>query len=168
MRISLIAAVAENGVIGYKGKLPWRVKEDMQFFRKLTWGHCIVFGRRTFESIGKPLEGRKIIVLTRKAFKLQPKNSVLYASSLEEAIKKAKSLKEKELFIGGGAGVYQKSLPIADRIYLTKLNIAPKGDTYFPKFDTSRWTITDEKIIVRDIPPTTVKFLLLERKVEEK
>ena len=141
VKVSLIAAVAENGVIGKDNQLPWHIKSEFQYFKNTTVGHPIVMGRRSFESLGKPLPKRANIVVTRdKNFQAA---GVIVAHSLEEGIKIAKDIavKEKlgEVFIGGGADIYRLSLPGADRLYLTEVHMKPDGDTRFPDFDRGDW-----------------------------
>ncbi len=128
MTISYIVAAAQNGVIGKEGRLPWKLKEDLQFFKTKTWGHCVVMGRNTFESIGRPLPGRHNIILTS-----QKKVGEGYhiVQSPEQAIERAKSLSETELFVIGGAKIYESFLPWVQKIYLTEVEGNFEGDTYF-------------------------------------
>lgn len=129
MIISIIAAMASNGVIGRDGGLPWNLPEDLRRFRELTTGHTIIMGRKTYESIGRPLPGRRNIVVTR-----QPRFSaqgVLTAGSLQAAL--ALTAGENEVFICGGGEIYRQALPLADRIYLTFLDSPWPGDTFFPE-----------------------------------
>lgn len=141
IKVSLIAAVAENGVIGKNNQLPWHIKSEFQYFKSTTLGHPIVMGRRSFESLGKPLPKRANIVVTRdKNFSAK---GVIVAHSLEDGIKIAKDIaaqdKVDEVFIGGGADIYRLSLPGADRLYLTEVHLKPEGDTRFPDFDRKDW-----------------------------
>lgn len=144
IKVSLIAAVAENGVIGKNNQLPWHIKSEFQYFKNTTVGHPIVMGRKSFESLGKPLPKRANIVVTRdKTFTAQ---GVIVAHSLDEGIQIAKDIAAKEnvgeVFIGGGADIYRMSLPGADRLYLTEVHLKPEGDTLFPAFDREGWTET--------------------------
>jgi dihydrofolate reductase len=128
MIISIIAAMAENRVIGRDGELPWDIPADRQRFRELTMGHPVIMGRRTFESIGRPLPGRPTIVLTRR-----PDYRVAgcqVAHSLDEAL--AACGDAAEAFICGGEGLYRQTLPLAERIYLTTVHTRCAGDTFFP------------------------------------
>jgi dihydrofolate reductase len=132
LRISIIAAVAENGVIGRDGQLPWRLSGDLRRFKRLTMGHTIVMGRRTWESIGRPLPGRKTIVVTRqKDYRIESQD-VVVASSFDEALQAASANNEDEVFIVGGAELYREAMPRADRLYLTMVKAHVAGDTYFP------------------------------------
>jgi dihydrofolate reductase len=142
IKVSLIAAVADNGVIGKNNELPWRIKSEFQYFKNTTVGHPIVMGRRSFESLGKPLPKRANIVVTRdKNFKAE---GVIVAHSLEDGLRIAKDIAAKDnvdqVFIGGGADIYRLSLPGADRLYLTEVHLKPEGDTLFPTFDRTAWT----------------------------
>jgi dihydrofolate reductase len=133
MTISIIVAVAENQAIGYNNQLLWRLKEDLQRFKSLTMGHHIIMGRKTYESIGKPLPGRTSVVITRDLnFKAEGCRVV---HSLEEALK----VEDSEVFIIGGAEIYNQALPLADKIYLTRIHASFPGDTFFPELDLNEW-----------------------------
>ncbi len=141
--LSLIVAVADNGVIGRAGGLPWRLGSDLKRFRKLTMGHPLIMGRRTFESIGKPLDGRDSIVLTRAAG-VKDREGVYFTPSLEKAIELAKTRANSrgvfEVFVIGGANLFEQALPLAQRIYLTRVHGSPEGDVYWnPQFG-GEWT----------------------------
>jgi dihydrofolate reductase len=136
--ISLLVAMDEKRGIGKDGKLPWRLSSDMKRFRELTMGHHIIVGRKTFESIGKPLPGRQTIIVTRNPdYRVE---GCLIAGSVEAAIELAASRGESEAFVIGGANIYAQSLDIADRIYLTEVHAEVDADTFFPEFDRSEWT----------------------------
>lgn len=144
MRITIIAAVARNGVIGHKGKIPWHLPADLAHFKRTTLGHTLVMGRRTFESTGA-LPGRRTLVLTRDR-EWKPESAeegreaqVEVVCSLEEAIDRARDLGETELFICGGENVYRQALPRADRMVLTRVEAEPEGDTQFPEPNWERW-----------------------------
>jgi len=141
MRIVLVAAVGENNVIGYHGQLPWRLRSDLKRFRKLTMGKPVVMGRKTFESIGKPLDGRTNIVLTRD-LALKVPGGVL-ATSLDAALSYAREDARKrgvdEIMVIGGSDVFADSLPLADRLEITHVHVAPEGDVYFPPIDPAVW-----------------------------
>ena len=130
--LALIVAIADNGVIGRKGELPWRLGSDLRRFRKLTMGHPLIMGRKTFEAIGKPLDGRDSIVVTRGSVSLALNFHVFGASSLEEALTiartQAKARRVKEAFVIGGAELFEAALPHANRIYLTRVHASPEGD----------------------------------------
>jgi dihydrofolate reductase len=136
--LSLIVAVADNGVIGRGNALPWRLGSDLKRFRKLTMGHPLIMGRHTFESIGKPLDGRDSIVVTRGARAAEGER-LFFAPSLEEAIglaeARARGRGAGEVFIIGGARLFEHALPMANRVYLTRVHGSPLGDVYWnPQF----------------------------------
>jgi dihydrofolate reductase len=143
MRVSLIAAVAENGVIGYRGALPWHLPDDLRRFKALTMGHHLIVGRRTFESIGRGLPGRRMVVLSRRRASLP--DGVAGAVSLEEALRRAEEAGDDEVFVAGGAEVYGLALPHADRLYLTRVHAAPQGDTFFPTIDLRSWHLVESE-----------------------
>jgi dihydrofolate reductase len=134
-RISLIVAVARNGVIGKDGKLPWHLPEDLKRFKALTMGHHIIMGRRTWESIGRPLPGRKSVVVTRQRDYSAPGAIVVH--SLPDAV--AACAGDDEVFVIGGEEIYRTALPIADRIHLTRLDADYAGDTRFPALAPGQW-----------------------------
>jgi len=136
--ISLLVAMDERRGIGKDGKLPWRLSSDMKRFRELTMGHHIIVGRKTFESIGKPLPGRQTIVVTRNAS--YSGEGCLIAGSVQEAIDLAEARGETEAFVIGGADIYAQALDVADRIYLTAVHAEVDADTFFPEFNRSPWT----------------------------
>ena len=140
-RIYLIAAVAKNGVIGARGKLPWHLPEDLKHFRKLTLGHPVIMGRRTWESLGKPLPGRENIVITRKAGYAAPGASV--ALSPEAAI--ALCAGEPLAFVIGGAEIYAAALPLADGLVLTEIQRDYEGDTRFPDWERNAWRASQKE-----------------------
>ncbi len=136
--ISIIAALAENRVIGVNNTLPWRLPNDLKHFRRLTTGHAIIMGRKNYESIGKPLPERTNIVVTRnRDYRV---DGCLIAHSLDEALRLAGD--DPEIFIIGGAEIYREALPFADRLYLTRVHAAVKGDTFFPEIDNNNWKET--------------------------
>ena len=140
-RIYLIAAVARNGVIGAHGKLPWHLPEDLQHFKKLTLGHPVVMGRRTWASLGKPLPGRENIVITRQPGFAAPGASI--AASLEAAI--ALCAGEGLAFVIGGAEIYAAALPLADGLVLTEIDGDYEGDTRFPDWDRKAWRVSQKE-----------------------
>ena len=133
----MIVAVASNGVIGRGGELPWRLPDDLARFKALTMGHHLIVGRRTWESIGRPLPGRRMVVISRGAPELPPEVSL--AGSLDEALDLAAAAGEEEAFVGGGAALFAEALPRADRIYLTRVLADVPGDVLLPDFDETRW-----------------------------
>lgn len=141
MGIALIAAVAENNVVGKDNELPWYLPEDLKHFKQLTLGKPIIMGRLTYESIGKPLPGRANIVVSRQQ-NYRPEGvkvvgSLIDALSLAEPIAKAEGL--DEVMVIGGAQIYAEAMPFADTLYLTEIHKVIEGDTYFPELDWARW-----------------------------
>lgn len=131
-RISLIAAISENRVIGNGGEIPWHLKDDFRRFKERTTGHAIIMGRKTHESIGRPLPGRTNIVITRDTSREIPGCTVV--GSLDEALTKAREIESEEIFVIGGGQVYAEALPLADRLYLTLVHAIMDGDTFFPEY----------------------------------
>jgi dihydrofolate reductase len=143
-RLELIAAVAANGVIGRAGQLPWHLPDDLKHFKQLTHGHAIVMGRRTYESIGRPLPGRQNIVVSR-TWDERPHPAVAVAGSLDDAIALvAAAASPPHAFIIGGAALYADALARVDVMHLTELDEAVAGDTFFPPFDRSQWRLLEE------------------------
>jgi dihydrofolate reductase len=143
MRITLIAAMAENRVIGRDNALPWHLPADLARFKQRTEGHVVIMGRRTFESVGRPLPNRRSIVITRKRDFHPPGAEI--ARSLEEALEIARESKQDEVFILGGAEIYALALPDVDRLEFTIVHADVSGDTFFPECDLSKWTLQDEQ-----------------------
>jgi dihydrofolate reductase len=135
-RLTLVAAVADNGVIGNAGDIPWRIPADFAHFKALTLGHVLVMGRATYDSIGRALPGRTTIVLTRDP--AWSADGVVAARSLEEALRLAETL-PGEVFVAGGAAVYAEALEHAHAQVLTEVHLSPEGDTHYPQFDRSEW-----------------------------
>lgn len=137
MVISMIAAVAENRVIGNKNTIPWHLPADFKYFKETTFGKTIVMGLNTFSSIGgKPLPGRKHVILNNDSNYTAPENCEV-AHSIEEAVEIIKT--EQEVFICGGASVYKQFLPMAEKLYITEVHASPEGDTFFPEIDKTEW-----------------------------
>ena len=140
--VVLIVAVAENGVIGRAGQLPWHLPDDLKRFKALTMGKPMLMGRRTFESIGRPLPGRTSLVLTRAANWIAPAGA-LAVHSLDDALAAARERDAAELAVIGGADVFRLALPLADRIELTRVHADLSGDVYFPPLDAREWRETE-------------------------
>lgn len=138
-RISLIAAVADNGVIGVENGLPWKIKSEMQYFKTTTMGCPVITGRKNFTGMKRALPGRKNIVLTRDTHFTAP--DVIVAHDPETALTLAAE-GDKEIFVIGGEEIYRLMLPFADRLYLTEVHFSPEGDTHFPDFDRRQWVET--------------------------
>ncbi|MER0438592.1 dihydrofolate reductase [Emticicia sp. W12TSBA100-4] len=137
--ISIIVATAENGVIGKDNQLLWKLSADLKQFRVLTTGHSVIMGRKTFESIGRPLPNRNNIVISRQKDLILPEG-VLKVNSLEQAIETAKDYAgNEEIFIIGGGNVYEQALKITDKVYLTQVKTSIEGDAFFPALDTNEW-----------------------------
>ena len=141
MKISIIVAAAENDVIGRGNDLPWRLSADLRRFKRLTTGHHLVVGRRTWESIGRPLPGRAMVVVSRSA-PLLPEG-VKVAHSLDGALDTAREAGETEVFVAGGAAIYALALPLADRLYLTRVHREVEGDVHLPSIDFELWRLID-------------------------
>jgi len=133
--------MTENRVIGRDGDLPWRMSKDLRRFRRLTMGHHIVMGRKTYESIGHPLPGRTSVVISRSAHCYDP--DVRVARSLEDAF--AVASEDSEVFITGGATIFKLALPKIDRIYLTRIHIELEGGTFFPEVDWVQWRLFEKE-----------------------
>ncbi len=141
MKLSLICAMASNGIIGRNNGLPWHLPEDLRYFKATTMGHSIIMGRKTWESIGRPLPGRTSIVVTRDADYVAEGAKVVY--SMQDALRLAESIAvidgTEEAFVIGGAALYATAMPIADRFHLTRVHAEVEGDTVLSGFDESEW-----------------------------
>lgn len=141
MKLSLICAMAENRVIGRNNSLPWHLPADLKYFKRTTMGNCIIMGRKTWESIGRPLPGRTNIVITSNP-DLEAEGARV-VGSLPAAIKLAESISimdgSEEAFVIGGAGIYQAALPLANRFHLTRVHAQVEGDTLLADFDETQW-----------------------------
>ncbi|MBL6959275.1 MAG: dihydrofolate reductase [Rhodospirillales bacterium] len=161
--VSLIVAVAENGVIGTAGDLPWRLPEDLKRFKALTMGKPIVMGRKTYDSIGRPLPGRTNIVITRDST-LTIDGAVVVAS-LQDALAVGAAENPAEIMVIGGGEIYALALPLAGRLYLTEVRAVVEGDAVFPEIDRSQWAETareDGPVAEGDGP--AYSFVTLHRK----
>ena len=140
MSIKIIAALSTNGVIGDKGKIPWFIRGELKRFKDITMGHNVVMGRKTFESIGKVLEGRRnIIISNNKSFHA---DGAIVENSLDLAISQCD--KGKDIFIIGGSKIYEMALKYCDYLYLTVIHKSFSGDTFFPEYDARKWTLISE------------------------
>ncbi len=139
--ISIIAAISENHVIGRDNKLPWNIPEDLKRFKELTKGHPIIMGRKTFDSIGRPLPLRTNIIITRD--KNYQVNGCLVVHSLEDAIKKAQKIDQQEIFIIGGGEIFRQAIQNTHKLYLTIVKVDIPGDAFFPAFDQQFTKETD-------------------------
>lgn len=161
MIVSCIAAMAENRVIGAGGALPWKLPSDLAHFRRVTMGHPVIMGRRTWESIGRPLPGRLCVVITRRpGYTLPP--DVVRAASLEDALERCRG--EEEVFVIGGGEIFAQAIGLADRVHLTVLHAEMPGDTFFPELDPGEWTLVREDLRPADERnPHPHSFRVLER-----
>ena len=139
MLVSAIVAAARNRVIGKDNQIPWYLSSDLKYFKRMTLGHHIIMGRKSFESIGRPLPKRTNIIITRDPYYVA--SGCLVARSLTEALSMAADNEETEVFIIGGGQIYNLSLDQLDKIYLTEVDAEPEGDVYFPDFKVEEWTL---------------------------
>jgi len=142
MILSSVVAASTNNIIGKDNQLLWRLPNDMKFFKNTTWGMPVVMGRKTFESLGKPLTGRTNIVITRK--KDWTPEGVKVVSNLDEAMAAAADADAKEAFIIGGGEIYKQTMPLVHRIYITRVHAILQGDTSFPDIDEKEWELLSQ------------------------
>ncbi|MCM3003405.1 type 3 dihydrofolate reductase [Priestia koreensis] len=158
--ISLIAAMDQKRLIGADNDMPWRLPADLAYFKKITMGHPVVMGRKTFESIGRPLPGRENIVITRNAD--LHLDGVTIVTSLDELQNASAS---KEVFVIGGGEVYKQTMAVADRLYITHIEETFEGDTHFPEIDVSVWKEVSRTPGIRDEKnPYSYSFVVYERR----
>lgn len=145
MTISIIVAASENRVIGKDNDLPWHLPEDLKHFMNTTRGHPVVMGRKTFETLQQPLTDRPNIVITRNPE--YTADGAIIVHSLNDAIKKAREItsEDEEIFILGGSAIFREALPMADRLYLTRVHAHLEGDVFFPEWDPSQWKLLEER-----------------------
>ena len=158
--LSIIVAIAKNNAIGKDNQLLWHISEDLQYFRQVTSGHTVIMGRKTFESIGKPLPNRKNIVVSCT---LTPQEGIIVVSSITEALQHA--VKEPEVFVIGGGAIYRETFPLAQKLYITQVHENYEGDTFFPAIDVAEW----QEIARTDFTngaqfPHAFSFIVYERK----
>ena len=158
--ISIIAAVADNGVIGRDNTLPWYLPQDLRYFKSVTMGHPVIMGRKNYEDIGKPLPGRLNVIISRdKSFVAE---GCVVAHSIEEAISAAGT--NKEVFVIGGAQIYRLFLPFAKKMYITEVHTEAQGDIKFPDFDKTLWKpVSREDYKADSSNPYDFSFVLYER-----
>jgi len=151
--ISLIVAYANNQVIGNKGCIPWKIKGEQKRFRELTTGNVVIMGRRSYEEIGRPLPNRTTIVVSNT--ENFDGDNCFTAKSLEEAIKIAG---DRDIYISGGAKMYEEALPIVEKMYITEIDYDIEGDTYFPTFNKSLFIKEIDKVVDGEIPYTYITY----------
>ncbi|WP_348671157.1 type 3 dihydrofolate reductase [uncultured Idiomarina sp.] len=162
MKVSMIAAMANNRVIGKDNAMPWHIPNELQYFKKVTLGKPIVMGRRTFESLGRPLPGRKNIVLTSQPDRHQaPDNGVIWVANVDQAFAAAGDA--EELMIIGGGKIYELFFPHCDRLYVTEIELDVEGDTYFPDYQKAHsWQELKRQFVAASddqVPAYTIKVL---------
>ena len=168
MRISIVVAMSPEGLIGAGGKLPWHMPADLRHFRRLTTGHTVMMGRKTYDSIRRPLPNRRNFVLTRRGLSVPPPpaigsgNTVEYFNNLPSAIAAARQAGESELFVIGGAEIYALALPLVQRLYVTIVHVdEPRtGDTWFPQWNRDEWRPIER------IEQTPLEFITFERRLK--
>ena len=144
MKVSMIVAMDQAGGIGHHGRLPWRLSTDLRRFKALTMGHSLIMGRKTYESIGRALPGRTLYMVTRQVGYQAPGCRVVH--SLDEALATADSAGENEVFVIGGGELYSLALPLAERLYLTRVHSTVPADIFFPKWDTAEWILAESTV----------------------
>lgn len=166
--ISIICALTDDRVIGYQNRIPWHIKDDLIRFKQKTTGHTVIMGRTTFESVaeyykksGNPVPNRKHVIITRDPSYSVPTEGCFVASSIDEALEKANSIEGEEIFISGGASIFEQTIGKADRLYLTVVHKQFEGDTYFPDYSQFKKVINREDKITSKGTPYT--FLDLEK-----
>lgn len=142
MTISLVVAASENNVIGKDNRLLWHLPNDMKFFKNTTWGMPVIMGRKTYESLGKPLPGRTNIVMTRH--REWNAEGTKVAANMDEAMKAAADTDAKEVFVIGGGEIFKQVLPDADKVYLTRVHTKLEGDAFFPELTASDWKLLSQ------------------------
>ncbi|MEL7274353.1 MAG: dihydrofolate reductase [Pseudomonadota bacterium] len=163
-KIIMVVAVARNYVIGNAGGMPWRLSTDLKRFKALTMGRPMIMGRKTFDSIGKPLPGRTSIVISRDKTWQSP--GVVPVNSLEKAIELAMPLAENgEIAVVGGGEIYKQAMPLAHVLHVTHIEATPEGDTYFPQIDSDRWTkVSEEAFPVTPKDEAATRYAVYNRK----
>ena len=145
-QLSLIVAMSRNRVIGANGKIPWHLPGELKLFKDLTMGHHIIMGRKTWDSIGRPLPGRTMVIVTRQQGYAVP--GAIVAHTLREAIAACRG--DDEVFVIGGAEIFREALPLADRVYLTTVDAEVPGDTFMPEFEGAGWRETSSRTFPAD------------------
>jgi dihydrofolate reductase len=163
MELAIVVAIADNNVIGKDNQLIWYMPQDLKHFKSITMGFPIIMGRKTYESIGKPLPGRTSIVVTRQTDYLA--KGCVVVQSITEAIAKAEEHNQEKAFVIGGAEIYQQAMDVCDTIYLTRIRHSFEGDTFFPEIDLNHWIEEKrESFPADDKNPYPFDFIMLTRK----
>jgi dihydrofolate reductase len=144
VKLSIVAAMSENRVIGRGPDIPWRLPDEQAAVRRLTMGHCLIMGRKTWQTIGRPLPGRTSIVVTRDRDFEAGFDEVIVVHDFESAVEAARAKGDDEAFVFGGEAIYAAALPRADCLYLTRVHATVEGDAHFPDFDPVEWKLRDE------------------------
>lgn len=169
MKLAIIVAAAKNGVIGCNNQLPWHLPQDLKYFKSVTLGKPVIMGRKTYESIGRPLPGRANIVITRS--KDWSADGVTVTNSFEQALQVAQKVIENDALVSneamviGGAEIYQVALPFSDRIYLTQVDAAPQGDAFFPPVNQEEWEL-ESSLAGDETAAVQHKFLVYRRRAK--
>ena len=162
MKVALVAAADEGNVIGRDGGLPWHLPKDLSRFRRITMGHHLVIGRRTWESFAKPLPGRRIVVVSGRPLELPA--GIVRVASLDEALALAEAAGDDEVMVGGGTRIFRAALPRADRVYLTRVHVRLEGDAWFPDLPPGEWQeISREEVPADERNEYATTFVVLER-----
>jgi dihydrofolate reductase len=163
MLVSAIVAIAQNNVIGINNGIPWYLPADLKYFKKTTMDHHVIMGRKSYESIGRPLPKRTNVIVTRDPFFIA--SNCLVVHSVEEALQLALDNNETEAFIIGGGEIYKLAMPYLDRLYLTEVDVEVEGGVYFPEIDFSEWNLISEEAHKADTQnEMDYVFKVLERK----
>lgn len=167
MKLAIIVAVAKNGVIGRNNQLPWHLPQDLKYFKAVTLGKPVIMGRKTYESIGKPLPGRTNIVISRNK-DWGAADGVIVTNSFDQALLEAQKVSGEdvqstgEVMVIGGAEIYRSALPLADRIYLTRVDIEPEGDAFFGALNEAEWGL-ESKVAGDEVASVAHEFLVYAR-----
>lgn len=170
MIFSHIVAISKNYVIGRDGKMPWHISEDLKRFKKRTTGHSVIMGRKTFESLGKPLPGRENVIITKNKnyFKKAEENVVVF-TSIEEAVNYCKQVSQgwdrDEVFIIGGGEIYKQTAKLIDKIYITVINDDTTGDTFYPRIDEKKFKEVEKENLVID--GKEISFITYQNRLQE-
>lgn len=169
LNLIIVVAIADNGVIGAKGGLPWKISSDLKRVKELTTGKVLLMGRRTYDSIGFPLPNRKTIVLTSDLKFSVPGVSVYrtFSEALVSACYEAIEMGTNQVIAFGGRSIYANAIPLAQTIYKTEVHCSPIGETYFPEYDNAEWTETERQFFpANDKDESAFSFVQLDRKTE--